>query len=281
MTRLILAATGCVFAAASSAQTSVSFASPTFDRWNYPFNTSVPLGSRTAASTFSSGFVPGMFDDRDAQFLNSFITAGDFAPNQGASNYIITSATATATLIGGEFHYESSLANGGSIDLFGTAFRNGLNAFAYGDDLPYSFGDPTLEGVRNAYATDNLGGSLRDVSNNIRDGFTPTPFAVGQIVGETSGTTVIGAGQTVEFTLDLNNPDVVSYLQNALNQGIVSLSLTSTHVAAQGGPLAFPVFGTNEGGAPVTLDLTVQIVPAPASIALLGLGGLAAIRRRR
>ena len=52
MTRLILAATGCVIAAASSAQTNASFASPNFDRWNYPFN--FTPGERTAASTFSS-----------------------------------------------------------------------------------------------------------------------------------------------------------------------------------------------------------------------------------
>lgn len=275
----VLATLGCVAASVCSAQSSVSFASPNFDRWNYPFN--FTPGDRTAASTFSSGFVPGMFDDRDAQFLNSFITAGQFAPGQGAANYVITAATATATLTGGTFDYSSTFDEGGSLDLFGTGFRNGLNAFAYGDDFAFSFADPTLEGVRNAYATDNAGGSLRDVSNNTRDGFVPTPFAVGQIVGETSGTSVTGSGQLVEFTLDLNNPDVVNYLQNALNQGIVSLSLTSTHVAAQGGPIVFPVFGTSEGGAPMTLDLTVEIVPAPASAALLGLGGLAAIRRRR
>lgn len=279
MRPLILASLGCVTAGVCSAQTSVSFASPTFDRWNYPFNFSA--GEREAASTFSSGFVPGMFDDLDAQFLNSFVTAGQFAPGQGAANYIITNATATATLTGGEFSYSDTFANGASIDLYGTGFRNGLNAFAYGDDFAFAFADPTLEGVRNAYASDNQGDTLRDVSNFIRDGFTPTPFAVGQIVGETSGATVIGAGQSVEFTLDLGNPNVVSYLQNALNQGIVSLSLTSTHIAAQGGPLVFPVFGTNEGGAPMTLDLTVEIVPAPATVALLGIGGLAGVRRRR
>lgn len=279
MRPLILASLGCVTAGVCSAQTPVSFDSPTFDRWNYPFN--FTPGARTAASTFSSGFIPGQFDDLDAQFLNSFITASQIAPGMGAGNYIITSATATATLTGGEFAYSDTFAVGASIDLFGTGFRNGLNAFAYGDSFAFSFSDPTLEGVRNAYATDNAGGSLRDVSNFIRDGFTPTPFAVGQIVGETTGTTVIGAGQTVEFTFDLGNADVVSYLQNALNQGIVSLSLTSAHEAAQGGPLSYPVFGTNEGGAPMTLDLTVEIVPAPTTMALLGIGGLAAMRRRR
>ncbi len=270
---------GMLLAAGASAQTTHTFDSPTFDRWNYPFNTTP--GVRTAASTFSSGFVPGMFDDRDAQFLNSFITAGDVAPALGASNYIITSATATATITGGEFSYDNVYNEGASIDLFGTGFRGGLNAFAYGDSFTYGFGDPTSEDIRNAYATDYAGGVSRDVSNNIRDGFTPTPFAVGNIIGEVPGTTVTGSGQIVEFTFDLNNPDVVSYLQESLNDGIVSLSVTSLHVAAQSGPLVFPVFGTNENGTPMTLDLEVKVIPAPASAALLGLGGIAAIRRRR
>ncbi|HED53544.1 MAG TPA: hypothetical protein ENJ00_05015 [Phycisphaerales bacterium] len=269
-----------IVVAAPAAGQNVTYDHPTFDRWNYPFNTSVPLGSREAATTFSSGLIPGMFDDRDAQFLNSFVTAGDITPGLGASNYIITSATATATLIGGEFFYDNVYHEGGSIDLFGTGFRNGLNAFAYGDDFAWGFGDPTSEDLRNAYATDNLGGSRRDVSNNVRDGFTPTPFAVGTIIGETPGSTVTGSGQTVEFNLDLSNPDVVSYLQDSLDLGIVSLSVTSLHVAQQGGPLVFPVFGTNEGGNPMTLNLSVTVVPAPASLAVLGFAGVCTSRRR-
>lgn len=270
---------GLLLAAGATAQTTFDFAAPTFDRWNYPFNFTV--GFRPAASTFSSGFVPGQFDDRDAQFLNSFITAGDITPGQGASNYIITSATASATITGGEFSYDNVYNEGASIDLFGTGFRGGLNAFAYGDDFAWGFGDPTSEDIRNAYATDNSGGTLRDVSNNQRDGFTPAPFAVGNIIGETPGTTVIGSGQTIEFALDLNNADVVSYLQDSLNSGIVSLSITSLHPADQTGQGMFPVFSTNEGGSPVSLQLEVKIIPAPASAAMLGLSGLIAMRRRR
>ncbi len=269
-----------VLAAGAQAQTTYDFGAPTFDRWNYPFN--ITPGERTAASTFSSGFVPGMFDDRDAQFLNSFITASQIAPGLGASNYVITGATATATLTGGVFDYDNVYNEGASIDLFGTGFRNGLNAFAYGDDFAYAFGDPTAEDVRNAYATDNLNGTRRDVSNNQRDGFTPNPFAVGTIIGETPGTEVTGNGQTVEFTLDLSNPDVVSYLQDSLNDGIVSLSVTSLHFAEpMSQNLTFPVFGTAENGTPMTLSLDVTIIPAPPSAALLGLGGMVMTRRRR
>jgi len=279
MLRQTVLIAGFTMAAGVSAQTTHTFGAPTFDRWNYPFNPTP--GFRTAASTFGSGFVPGMFDDRDAQFLNSFITAGEIAPALGAANYTITSATATAALIGGEFTYDNVYNEGSSIDLFGTGFRNGLNAFAYGDDFVYGFGDPTTEDLRNAYATDFAGGAFRDVSNNVRDAFTPTPFAIGNIIGETPGTSVIGSGQVVEFTLDLNNPDVMNYLQESLNDGILSLSVTSLHLASQGGDLVFPIFGTNDNGTPMTLDLEVLVIPAPASALLLGLGGLAGMCRRR
>lgn len=271
----------CAVVAGVSGVASAQSFGVTFDRWNYPFN--FTPGVRTVASTFSSGFVPDAFDDRDAQFLNSFITAGQILAGQGASNYEIVSARMTTTLVGGEFDYSDTYQEGGSIDLFGTGFRNGLNAFAYGDDFAFAFGDPSLEGVRNAYATDNQGGSRRDVSNNIRDGFTPSAFAIGQIVGETSGTTVIGSGQDVIFDLDLGNADVVSYLQASLNEGIVSLSLTSLHLApTQGqGDVTFPAFGTSEDGLGATLVLDVRVVPAPGSAAVLGGLGLLGARRRR
>lgn len=265
-----------------------SYDQPSFDRWNYPFNFSSP-GTRPVATTFSSGLIPGQFDDRDGQFLNSFITAGEIAPGQGVGNYQILSASFTATLAFGEFGYSDTydpgtLTTGGtSIDLLGTGFRNGLNAFAYGEDFTWGFGDPTSEDLRNAFATDNQFLSGRDVSNQKRDGLTVTPFAVGQIAGETSGTTVNGSGQLVTFDIDLFNPDAVAYLQEALDFGILSLTVSSLHETSQQSNMGFPGFATKEHPlfAAPTLDLEVRIVPAPASITLLALGGVAATRRRR
>ncbi len=276
LTIAIVAAAG-----AAAAQTTTNYAQPNFDRWNYPFN--FTPGLRTAATTFSgenASFPPNFFDDRDGQFLNSFITAGDYAPGLGSQNYIITEATFTATLTGGEFSYDTVRNDGASIELFGTGFRNGLNAFAYGEDFAFGFGDPTSEDIRNAYATDAAGGSRRDVSNEIRDGFVSTPFAQGIIAGATPGT-VTGAGQLVTFSLDLSNPDVVAYLQDSLNQGIVSLTVSSLHNVVQGDASNAPAFGTKEGGAPATFSITAQVIPSPSTAALLGLAGLTGLRRRR
>ena len=268
-------------AASTSAQVTTVYNQPTFDRWNYPFN--FEPGTRTVATTFSSesdAFPPSFFDDRDGQFLNSFVTAGDYAPGRGSANYLISNATVTATIVGGTFEYDTVRRNGASIELFGTGFRGGLNAFAYGESFAWGFGDPTAEDIRNAYATDAAGGSRRDVSNELRDGFVSSPFAIGQIAGATPGT-VVGAGQTITFDLDLSNPDVVAYLQDSLNQGIASFTISSLHLVTQGDASNAPAFSTKEGGFGATFSITAEIVPAPATLALLGTAGLAGLRRRR
>lgn len=265
----------------ATAQVTTNYAQPTFDRWNYPFN--FDAGTRTVATTFSGQsdqFPPNFFDDRDGQFLNSFATAADYAPGQGSENYVITDATLTATIVGGTFQYDNVRNDGASIELFGTGFRGGLNAFAYGEDFAFGFGDPTSEDIRNAYATDAAGGSRRDVSNEVRDGFVSTPFAVGQIAGEAPGT-VVGSGQTITFSLDLSNPDVVAYLQDSLNQGIASFTISSLHIVTQGDASAAPAFSTKEGGMGATFSITAEVIPAPASVGVLGLAGLAGLRRRR
>ncbi len=275
-------------AGASGQEFQASYDQPTFDRWNYPFNLSSP-GSRPVATSFYPGITPGEFDDRDAQFLNSFITAGDIPAGRGRGNYQILSATFTATLAFGTFDYSESYDPGNptvgstSIDLFGTGFRNGLNAFAYGEDFAWGFGPPTREDIRNAYATDNQYLSGRDISNQYRDDLLVTPFATGTIAGAISGTEITAAGQLVTFEIDLFNPDALAFLVESLDAGIVSLTVSSLHAAQQMGSTGFPGFATKEHPvlAAPTLELDVRIVPAPAGVAVLGLGSLVALRRRR
>lgn len=282
---------------------SVYFNAPTWDRWNYPFN-GTP-GSRDVASTFSTGYVPNMFDDKDAQFLNTFITAGHIAPHMGASNYVITSARFTVTLdprFGGVLAYDPTYDSYGTyresfqpgftpdtdagrpIELYATGFRNGLNPFAYGDNMAFSFGDPTAEGVRNAYAADvDAVGNLSDASNNVRDGFDTNPLAIGQIAGLNAGDMIPGYA-TLVFDINVGHAGIHAWLAQSLNSGALALTVASMHVAVQGGPVTYPGFFTNESffpdGQAATLEITYRIIPAPASLALFGLGGLA-LRRRR
>ncbi len=249
------------------------YTQPNFDRWNYAFNATP--GTRAQAPVFSDGGAPGVFDLRDGQFLNSFITAGEFTPGLGPANYVVTSAKLSATIDTANGYVIDGTGGVNPIELFGTGFRNGLNAFAYGETGPYAFADPTLPGVRNAYASDLAG---VDVSNNP----AATPFALGSVAGKTTGDAVAD-GDVFEFDLDVNNPGLLAYLQGGLNSGILSFSITSLEAADPGGAGgAFPIFGTKEGmvGA-ATLSLTVDVVPAPGAATLLGLAGLAATRRRR
>lgn len=301
MNRLMMIASIGALAGAAAGQTTVRYDRASFDRWNYPFNATPE--TRDVASTFGAGFTPGVFDDRDGQVVTTFVTAGDFQPGLGVGGYQISSATLTATIdprFGGVFEYDPTVDSyrshllptdadwvpdadaGRPIEVFGTAFRNGLNPFAFHDPaLPFAFGDPTLEDVRNGYAAGFVGGSLVDVSNHVRDGFEATPFGVGQ--ANLNPGDLVPGDTTFSFELDVTDPNIQAYLAQSLNAGVVSLSITSLHTAVQGGPAQFPGFYTNEtffpNAQPFTLTLTAT--PAPAGVALLGLGGLAAARRRR
>lgn len=289
-------------AAPAFAQTPIVIADrgPTFDRWNYPFNNTP--GTRTFASTFTPGFTPGAFDDRDGQVLVSYATAADVIPGLGASNYQVLSARLTATIAAESsvgFAYDPTYDSfathllptdpafqpdtdmGRPVELFGTGFRAGLNAFAYGEDFAWGSGGPTQEDVRFAFALGETPSGFGDVTNNVRDRFDTTPFAIGQST-KAVGDQIV-AGDELTFDLDLSNSDVASYLAQSLNQGIVSLSLTSLHFATPDGQGDFPFFGTKESSttAPITLDLEVRIIPAPPTAVLAGLGLLGSVTRRR
>lgn len=307
MNRTVLLVAAVSLVVPAMAET-VNYDRPTFDRWNYPFNGTA--GTRDFASTFSSGFVPDMFDDRDAQFLNTFVTAGDVTTGLGASRYHITSARFTVTLdprFAGVLPYDNTYddfstarhpAQGGDtqdvdagrpLELYGTGFRNGLNPFSYNESQAYAFGDPTLEDIRNAYAADiDAGGNLRDVSNNIRDGFDTNPFAIGQVDGLSPGDLIAG-DTTFAFDLNVADAGIQAYLAAGLDLGAISLSLTSLHPAAQPGggddEITFPGFYTNDSFFPnaqaATLSFTYEIIPAPGVVSVFVGVGLLGLRRRR
>ena len=77
---------------------------------------------------------------------------------------------------------------------------------------------------------------------------------------------------------DMSNPAAFFTMDVTFGDGGVVTFATNTASAVIGqAPLGLPVDATtvNEG------SISVTVVPAPASLALLGLGGLASIRRRR
>lgn len=287
--------------AALACAQSVQYLVPTYDRWNYPFNSQG--GASTEALVFGvlGAIGVGQFDDRDGQFLVGWTTSGQFAPGLGASNYEILSARVTATIdprFGNAFLYDPTPDSyrtyldpldpqflpdsdaGRPVELFGTGFRNGFTAASYGENGPFGFGNPTTEGIRNAYARDLTG---IDASNNVRDRFEAISMA--------TGTANIGVGAPIPgaaslgFDLDVNNPAIAAYLQGGLNDGTLSFTISSLHEGAFGGPPTFPAFMTKESAqlpaVPATLELSVRIIPAPGTALVMAIAGSTLLRRRR
>lgn len=283
-----------------------TYSQPTLDKWVYPF-ASNGGGLRTSAPTFGAvGGDAGLWDDRDAQFLAGFNTSVEVPAGLGAASYQVVSAQFTITMninsanmvvFDGSYDpiatYDSANEGapingddaGRSIELYGVGYRNGFTATSMVENSPFAFGDPTLEGVRNFYATDFLSGSARDVSNNVRDGFDPLPFAVGQVAPaflNLDGT--IMDQDDILFTLNLANPDVLSYLASGLHLGRVNLMVSSMHSASQGGPATRPEFDAKElglAGTPARFSLEVNVVPEPSTAALLAAGAGILLRRFR
>jgi hypothetical protein len=284
-----------------------SFQQPTLDRWMYPFNFSP--GTRTIASTFGSVGTPG-FDNRDAQFLVGFNTATLVPTGQGAANYRITSVRLTATDSGGVFAYDPTYDAfatsldpaldtdaGRPVEIHGAGFRNGYTGLGFGanDNLPPAFEERSpfapAEGERNAFALGfDAAGNPRDVSRNVDEGFESDPWAIGTVAGLAPGA-VVPADANLVFALDLTNPSILGYFQNALNDGALGLVITSMHEVEQGSTVGTPRFYTKENplqdvasGTLVAPRLEVEytIVPEPAGVALCAAAaGMTLLRRRR
>ncbi|MES2569989.1 MAG: hypothetical protein V4710_08030 [Verrucomicrobiota bacterium] len=274
----------------------VDLDTPTLDKWVYPF-ASAGGGPRTTAPVFGAVGSSGSFDDRDGQFFVGFSMSGQVPSGQGALNYQISSATLTLRLsfgVDGMVVYDGTYdayttydpASGSPIngddpgrplELYGAAYRNGLTATSVLENTPFAptGGNATGEGVRNIYPTD-LANGARDVSNNIRDAFDSVPFAIGRVAAADLNLDGTMKGDIdVVFTLNLLNPNVVSYLQQSLDEGHVNFLSTSLHQASQGGPATRPEFDAKELGAAGVagrLDMQVAIVPEPNAAWLLMVG---------
>ena len=312
----------CAAATVTAGTTTVTVEreTPDEDRWMYPFNAAP--GTRSVGSTFGAVLIDG-FDDHDAQFHVGFNTGdvptegmGVVPAGLGEERYEIVAATLTLYIgdAAGSV-YDSDMdpwtsylladdpeftADEDGLDfqrpmmLFGAGYRGGFGieegTQLFVEDSPFGGMGFPVNTVRNAFATDYFEGSARDISNNIRDRFEIFPFAIGQVFSAGDGIPrsegeVIGLEDRVEFTLDMNNPDVVSYLQWSLNQGTVRLTASSLHVAFGGeggasGPITQPVFLTKEDtfapllGQRPRLDMVVNILPEMAGADLNGDGAV-------
>jgi len=276
-----------VLACESIAGTAFVFPEPDLDRWEYPFN-SATRGFRDQISTFSAlgqeSIPPFTFDQRDGQFLIRFDTASQIASGLSPCGYTIERAVVRAQIANNnQFEYDESYDDfrtylpdgdpmqttdadtGRPLELYGVGYRGGLSAGAFVEGTPIETGTPFGSAIQSdsrfAYATDAQGGSTEDVSNNVRDGFNPLPFATGT-------TNAVAPGELVpfdvvfEFELDVSNADVQAYLREALDSGDLMLAITALAPAASdGGPGtgSFASFYAKENffGSPASLEITL------------------------
>jgi hypothetical protein len=255
-----------IAATAASAQTvvEIAYTLPSADRWNYPFNPTP--GIRPTASVFGNEAGAAIFDNRDGQMIVAFDTSADIATGRPVNSYLVLNARVTL-----EFATDLTLAYdestdpwqsflpktdpnyvedpdaGQPIELFGVGFRNGFNAANWVENSAYAPQGVSLllPGIRNAYALGFDGnGSPIDVSNSVREEFSPDPFALGFVPGLTPGD-LIPIGAKCQFDLATDNPLLTGYLSESLAQGKLLFSVTSLAKVVQQGS-QFPAFYTKE-----------------------------------
>jgi hypothetical protein len=171
------------------------------------------------------------------------------------------------------------------VELYGVGFRHGFTTAAISVAMPEPgppvFEESELFGVpgpprsesRNVYASDYAVGSARDVSNHVRQGFDPTPWAIGSVAGMMPGSAV-PINATLEFEIDLTIPAVIEQLQAGLDQGSLFFSVASKHASVQGSSEGIPSFHLVDAaggsvGQRAHLHLDYALVPEPSATTLL------------
>ncbi|MBI1191272.1 MAG: hypothetical protein GC200_11400 [Tepidisphaera sp.] len=270
---------------ARAQQYTVSFDTPTLDRWMYPFN-STP-GIETTIPTFGAILVDG-FDDRDGQFLLGFDTPGQVPTGLDASRYVINSMRVTAYIsANNQWQYDPSYDAvstlypttdpdytpdadvNNPVELYAAGYRNGQSAATFTETSAYSTVPPIppVNRVRSVFAAVyDTAGNATDVSDQVRDRFDTTPMATGQNPALTAGQAVPD-GTPLYFDVNVSDPATQAYLARGLSEGRIRVIITSFSPASgQGGPNPmYPAFYSKENAlAPVlgyaaklNMDVTV------------------------
>lgn len=222
--------------------------------------------------------------------------------NQAAfeATWIPTSPPTSMNLLSGLDHTTGTGKSVNGVAAVNYQYRNYRNlddlaAYAPTDATPVTFefwmmlGDPANTGARNynelrAYEGDgyNQGGLLQLIAMGVYNGAAPTTnWTFRTLYGWTTGTASWTAGSIArsagwhKLTAILKETTVDYYVDDVL-------ALAETHNKG-GVPFDAVVLGsglTSNGMDALTDDLLVDVVPEPATLALLGLGGLF-LRRRR
>ncbi len=251
------------------------------DKYMYPFIDDSETGGRRGYAgiwgAYGSFDDPVWdFDDRDAQFFLDFATSEEIPHGQGASNYKIAKLEVTiVSQLDDTFLYDPNfdplgtyngaaddLDLGRPLELYGVGYRSGFSRDTFSEDSAFQTEPsiqftPTWNRKRNAYAIDfGPDGTVRDVSNNVQEGFETNPWAVADspgyidfdgvyFPGSLADGSSVNDGRVFRFQADLDNPRIMSYLQESLNAGRLHLMVSSLYGTAQRG-VVFPRFYTKD-----------------------------------
>ncbi|HVU07497.1 MAG TPA: hypothetical protein VHG89_03020 [Verrucomicrobiae bacterium] len=277
MRSLIFRLIGCVLfsqgAASLLAQPfNLQSVNPNIARWMYVHNLS-PTNRSTASVYADFGDIP-FADTRWGQFLLGWNTSNSIPVGQGARNYLISRVRVTLFISseGDQYAYDdalhdyrtyfltndpryiSSTNTSNPVELYGVGFRGGYTALTFQQGTTL-FADPTDNNDytnRTAYAACyDTNGVLVDASDNVGDDgtnevpnpFEVAPFAIGKTTDVAPGE-LMPTGSRLTFDLNLDDPLIYSYVQQALNQGNLSLMASSLLVADFFGTANWPDFDT-------------------------------------
>ncbi len=256
----------------------IDMGAPTWDRWMYPYNATP--GTRPGGSVF--GYWTENFNDstdnRMGQVVFGFDTTDQLAPGQTAGMRV-TSAVITLTQQNEGILYDPTvdpyecmlnpenpdriedLDVGQPTELFGVDYRNGWTQDTWQENSPFgSFAGLASRHIFNAGFKD---GVLTDVSNQIREGWTPTPFAVSEVDGINAGDQ-IPLDSVHTFRIDVDDEDIQQYLLDGLERGELEFGLSSLYQVS-GPDGTFGSFYMKENAlvgfglvSPATLQLTLE-----------------------
>lgn len=281
------------------------------DKYMYPFIDDSETGGRRgyagmwgAYGSFDDSVWD--FDDRDAQFFLDFAISEEIPRGKGASNYKIAKLEVTiVSQLDDNFFYDPTfdpletyngamedIDAGRPLELYGVGYRSGFSRDTFSEDTAFQTEPsiqftPTWSRKRNAYAIDfGPDGTVRDVSNNVQEGFKTNPWAVADSPGYIdfdgvyhTGSLADGSsvkdGRVFRFKADLDNPRILSYLQESLDAGRLHLMVSSLYGTAQRG-VVFPRFYTKDFNDPdidyylgPQLLIDVLVTP-PTSVTRIG-----------
>ncbi len=274
------------------------------DRWMYPFNGSPGFRTAASTFTAIgqeevSGFT---FDQRDGQVLLGFDSSGVYPTARPACQYVVDSVVLRATISRHEsFAYDPTqddfctyitdvldpdfcggdtdvgtglISTARPIELFGIGYRNGFGLVnapgvtAFTEVSPHGTIQKEMRNLYpidgNVYPSIGLQTMTDDVSNNVRDRFNPTPWALGIAPTLVSGDTVPADTEFV-FTLDAGGlvagEKMYEYVREGLRSGRLHFLLTALQPATTdggGGSGEFAEFFTKEDvifGIPATIEV--------------------------